>query len=83
MLKPTVKAQTPADPPVMGFLDPKVKKTPKQLTRYGFLFSLPQSQIAFANAGGGNYSGAVKFDVAAFDSDGNLAPASARRGRCR
>jgi hypothetical protein len=43
-----------------------------RLVRYGFLFTLPPSQIDFADAGGGTYSGSVEFDVAAFDSDGNL-----------
>ena len=60
----------PSDPPVLGQLDPKLKKL--ALTRYDFLFALPQSQITFADAGGGTYSGSLEFEVAAFDTDGRL-----------
>ena len=69
-VEPSTEPANPFDPPVMGQLNPKLKRVP--LTRYGFLFTLPQSQIAFADAGGGTYSGSVEFDVAAFDTDGKL-----------
>jgi hypothetical protein len=69
-VEPSMDPENPFDPPVFGALDPKFKKAP--LTRYGLLFAVPQSQIAFADAGGGTYSGSLKFDVAAFDSDGKM-----------
>jgi hypothetical protein len=75
---PIPKPENPTDPPVMGFLDPKLKKTPRQLTRYAIIFMLPQKQIAFADDGDGNHNGAVKFDVAAFDSDGKMVTSVSR-----
>jgi VWFA-related protein len=60
----------PTDPPVLGALNPKLGKEP--LTRYGFLFAVPANQIAFASAAGGNYTGSLEFDVAAYDPDGRL-----------
>jgi VWFA-related protein len=69
-VEPSTEPENPWDPPVMGALNSKLKRA--RLARYGFLFTLPPSQIAFADAGGGTYSGSVEFDVAAFDSDGNL-----------
>jgi len=75
---PIPKPENPTDPPVMGFLDPKLKKMPWQLTRYAIFFMLPQKQIAFADDGDGNHNGAVKFDVAAFDSDGKMVSSVSR-----
>jgi VWFA-related protein len=69
-VEPSTEPENPWDPPVMGALNPKLKQAP--LTRYGFLFALPQSQIAFVDAGGDTYSGSVEFDVAVFDSDGKM-----------
>jgi VWFA-related protein len=69
-VEPSTEPANPFDPPVMGALNPKLKKAP--LTRYGFLFMLPQSQIAFADAGNATYSGSLEFDIAAFDPDGGL-----------
>jgi VWFA-related protein len=69
-VEPSTEPVNPLDPPVMGALNPKLKRA--RLARYGFLFTLPPSQIDFADAGGGTYSGSVEFDVAAFDSDGKL-----------
>ena len=69
-VEPSTEPENPFDPPVMGQLNPKLRSAP--LTRYYLLFTLPQSQIAFADAGGGTYSAAVEFDVAAFDPDGKL-----------
>jgi len=60
----------PFDPPIIGALNPKLKKA--ALTRYDFLFSLAQDQIAFAEAGAGTYSGALEFDLVAYDTDGRL-----------
>ena len=61
---------SPADPPVLGTLNPKLGKQP--LTRYSFLFAVPSSQIAFAPAAGGNFSGSLEFDLAAYDSEERL-----------
>ena len=77
-VEPIPKLENPGDPPVMGFLDPKLKKMPWQLTRYAIFFMLPQKQIAFADDGDGNHNGAVKFDVAAFDSDGKMVSSVSR-----
>jgi VWFA-related protein len=77
-VEPIPKLENPGDPPVMGFLDPKLKKMPWQLTRYAIFFMLPQKQIAFADDGDGNHNGAVKFDVAAFDSDGKMVTSVSR-----
>jgi len=69
-VEPSMDPENPFDPPVFGVLDPKFKKAP--LTRYGLLFAVPQNQIAFADAGGGTYSGSLKFDIAAFDADDKM-----------
>jgi hypothetical protein len=61
---------SPTDPAIMGALDPKLKNKP--LTRFGLLFALPVGQIAFKPGAGGTRSGALTFDVAAYDSDGKL-----------
>ena len=66
----TTEPPMPFDPPIIGALNPKLNKAP--LTRYDFLFTLPQDQIAFADAGAGTFSGAVEFDLAAYDTDGRL-----------
>jgi hypothetical protein len=77
-VEPIPKPENPTDPPVMGILDPKLKKTPRQLTRYAIFFMLPQKQIAFADDGDGNHNGAIKFDVAAFDVDGKMVTSVSR-----
>src|ERR1017187_7079790 len=77
-VEPIPKLQNPGDPPVMGFLDPKLKKTPRQLTRYEIFFMLPLKQIAFADDGDGNHNGTIKFDVAAFDTDGHMVTSISR-----
>jgi hypothetical protein len=69
-VEPNTEPANPFDPPVMGALNPKLRTTP--LTRYSLLYALPQSQIAFADAGGGTYTGSVEFDAVAFDTDGKL-----------
>jgi VWFA-related protein len=68
--QPTTEPPMPFDPPVIGALNPKLKNAP--LTRYDVLFMLPQSQVAFADAGAGIYSGSLEFDLAAYDPDGRL-----------
>ena len=67
-VQPSTEPKKPTDPPVMGSLDPKVKKVP--LTRYSFLYLLPMSQIGFAEGAGGTHNGSLEFDVVAFDADG-------------
>lgn len=69
-VEPSTDPENPFDPPVFGVLDPKFNRAP--LTRYGFLFTLPKSQIAFADTGGGTYSGSLKFDLAAFDNEDKM-----------
>ena len=70
-VEPSTDTPNPFDPPVLGILNAKFKKSP--LVRYSFLFAVPVSQIAFANAAGGAHSGSLEFDVAAFDAEGNMA----------
>ena len=69
-VEPSTEPVKPTDPVVMGFLDAKLKNAP--LTRYGFLYSLPADQIAFADEAGGNRHGALELDVVAYDSVGNV-----------
>ena len=71
-VEPTPKLEDPGDPPVMGYLDPKLKKKPQQLTRYDIFFMLPQDQVTFADDGDGKHNGGIKYDVAAFDTDGQM-----------
>jgi hypothetical protein len=71
-VEPIPKLENPGDPPVMGYLDPKLKKKPQQLTRYEIFFMLPQNEITFADDGDGKHSATIKFDVAAFNTDGNM-----------
>lgn len=69
-VEPTSQPPSPTDPAVIGQLDPKLKKLP--LSRYDILYTLPPSQIAFADGGGGTYSGSLEFNIAAYDADGKL-----------
>ncbi len=69
-------APSPADPPVLGALNPKLSKA--SLTRYKFLFAVPASQIAFTAANAGTYTGGLEFDLAAYDPDGRLVTSSLR-----
>jgi VWFA-related protein len=46
--------------------------TSKEKTRYTFLYSVPQSQIAFTLKPDGTRTGALEFDVAAYDEFGHL-----------
>jgi VWFA-related protein len=77
-VEPIPKLENPGDPPVMGYLDPKLKKKPRQLTRYEIFFMLPMKQIVFADDGDGNHNGTIKFDVAAFDTDGHMVTSISR-----
>jgi VWFA-related protein len=66
--QPRTEPKKPTDPPLLGILDASVKKT--GLTRYGFLYAVPTSQITFADDPDGTHRGAVEFDIVAFDADG-------------
>jgi hypothetical protein len=68
--EPSTQPPNPTDPRVLGALDPKLKDKP--LTRYGFLFTVPSSQIAFTGPDAGTYNGSMEFGVAAYDADGKL-----------
>jgi len=69
-VQPDHTPPVPTDPPIIGVLDPKLHKAP--LARYGLLYMLPQDRIAFSVAGNGSYTGALEFDITAFDSNGTL-----------
>jgi VWFA-related protein len=69
-VEPSDAPASPADPPVFGVIDPKLKSKP--LTRYGVLFALPVRQIAFTAASDGTHRGSVEFDLAAYDPEGKL-----------
>ena len=69
-VEPSTEPENPFDPPVMGLLNPKLKKGP--LARYSFLFAVPASQITFADSKDNIHNGSLEFDVAAYDPDGNL-----------
>jgi VWFA-related protein len=68
--EPSTIAPDPADPLVLGALNPKLSKVP--LTRYSLLFAVPARQITFTAGDSGTYSGSLEFDVAAYDSDSRL-----------
>jgi VWFA-related protein len=72
-VQPSTQAANPAGPPVMGALNPTLKKSP--LTRYGLLYALPIGQVAFTGGPNGTRSGALEFDVAAFDTEGRMVTA--------
>jgi VWFA-related protein len=64
----STEPQKPTDPAVMGILDGKFKKA--ALTRYGFLYTVPGSEITFSDGPNGTQKGWVEFDVMAFDAEG-------------
>jgi hypothetical protein len=69
-VEPSTEPPKPADPPIFGALDPKLKS--KALTRYGFQFALPGHQIAFTDAANAARLGSLEFDLAAYNADGKL-----------
>jgi VWFA-related protein len=69
-VEPSTEPARPADPQVIGVLDTKLKGKP--LTRYGFQYALPGRQIAFTSTPDGKRHGSLEFDLAAYDSDGNV-----------
>ena len=69
-VEPSTELPQPSDPPIMGSLDPKLKDKP--LTRYGFLFLGPSRQVAFTPGPDDTHSGALDFDIAAYDAQGKL-----------
>jgi VWFA-related protein len=68
-IEPSSIPAQPGDPAVFGMLDVKLKD--KRLTRYGFSYSIPGDQIALQAADGKRH-GSLEFDLAAYDSDGNV-----------
>jgi VWFA-related protein len=64
-VEPSTAPANPADPPVMGTLDPKLQGKP--LVRYVVQYSCPARQITFAAGPAGTNKAAVEFDVAAYD----------------
>jgi len=69
-VEPSTVPPKPDDPPVMGTLDPKVKKD--HLIRYGFQYAIPARQIAFTEGPNNTHKGAMELDIAAYDTDGHL-----------
>jgi VWFA-related protein len=69
-VEPSDEPAKPGDPAVFGVLDVKLKTKP--LTRYGFQYAFPGRQIAFTTAPDGSRHGALEFDLAAYDGDGNV-----------
>jgi len=66
-------APTPQTPPPDKPLTPGLRAvTSKQKTRYTFLYSVSPSQIAFTSKPDGTRTGALEFDVAAYDEFGHL-----------
>jgi VWFA-related protein len=64
-VEPSAMPANPADPPVMGTLDPKLQGKP--LVRYVVQYSCPARQITFSAGPGGINKATVEFDVAAYD----------------
>lgn len=73
---PAADPPKPADPPVMGMLDPKL--TGKPLVRYDVLFFLPTRQLTFTDSPDGTHKIALVFDLAAYDVYGKLIARSGR-----
>jgi VWFA-related protein len=70
---PPPPAATDQTPPPDQPLTPGLRPvTSKQKTRYTFLYAVPQSQIAFTLKPDGTRTGALEFDVAAYDEFGHL-----------
>ena len=69
-VEPSTEPAKPADPPIFGVLDVKLKT--KHLTRYGVEYALPARQIAFTSGPNKTHEGGVEFDLAAYDADGKL-----------
>jgi VWFA-related protein len=68
--QPAPPDQTP--PADQSFVPGRRPVTSKKKLRYTFLFSVPPSQIAFATTPDGTRTGALEFDVAAYDWFGHL-----------
>lgn len=69
-VEPSTEPAKATDPQVFGMLDPKLKEKP--LTRYGFVYALAARQMTFAEGPNGTRHAALKFDLAAYDGDGEL-----------
>jgi hypothetical protein len=64
-VEPSDAPASPADPPIFGTLDPKLKSKP--LTRYSFDYAIPARQIAFTADATGIHRGAIELDIAVYD----------------
>lgn len=69
-VEPSTEPAKPTDPQVIGALDTNLKSKP--LTRYGFTYAFPGSQIVFHSAADGTRHGSLEFDLAAYDGEGNV-----------
>jgi hypothetical protein len=73
-VEPSTLPTKPDDPPILGTLDPvvKAKLKDKPLTRYGFQYAIPASQLTFTTGPNGTHKGAIELDLAAYDANGKL-----------
>ena len=69
-VQPSNEAARADDPAVFGVLNVKLKGKP--LARYGFTYAFPGREIALKPAADGKQHGALEFDLAAYDGDGNV-----------
>ena len=66
---PSTAPAKPADPIVIGSLNPKLKG---KLIRYDFLFSLSGDQLALVDGPDGTRKASIKLFIAAYDADGKV-----------
>ena len=71
---PAINPPKPADPTVIGALDPKLAGKP--LVRYDVLFVVPSRQLTFADGPDGTHKVSLEFDISAYDVFGKLISSS-------
>jgi hypothetical protein len=69
-VEPHSDALNPSGANVLGTLDPKLQGKP--LRRYDFQYSLPGRQVTFKDGPDKTHTGALEFDIAAYDVYGRL-----------
>ena len=69
-VEPGTRPAGPPDPPVQGALAHKYRNAP--LTRFGLLYTLELSQVAFADGPGGTHNGSLEIDIAAYNNHRKL-----------
>jgi VWFA-related protein len=71
-VEPSTTPPNPADPPILGTLDPAVqaKLKGKPLARYSFSYSIPAAQLTFTPQPDGSHKGQTELDLSVFDTDG-------------